>query len=179
MMAEGFAATFGAKLEPGVAGPGERSLAATLAADRYRAQSWLGERSMALDGSGSAVLKTPAGLARIYLTTHGDLVKSAIVVGDFNELPPALVEMESGLRWRRLDEASVTEVVTRSGAGPALGIPAGQIAAAVLDAGRQAGERAAAEPVRTAGSCYFPQPVTGAEPISRPEPVSLTEPKGA
>jgi lipoate-protein ligase A len=173
MMAEGFAATFGAKLQRGVAGPGERSLAATLAADRYRAQSWLGERSMALDGSGSAVLKTPAGLARIYLTTHGDLVKNAIVVGDFNELPPALVEMESGLRWRRLDEASVTEVVTRSGVGPALGIPAGQITAAVLDAGRQAGERAAAEPVRAAGSCYFPDPVTG------PEPVSLTGPKGA
>lgn len=185
MMADGFAATFGAMLDRGIPGPGERSLAATLAADRYRAQSWLGDRSMALDGSGSAMLRTPAGLARIYLTTHGDLVKSAIVVGDFNELPPALVQLESALRWRRLDEASVTGVVARSGAAPALGIPAGQIVSAVLDAGGQASERAAAEPVRATGSCYFPEPTAPPGPVSRsqvaprPGPVPVTAPKGA
>ena len=97
------------------------------------------------------------GLARIYLTTHGGLVKNAIVVGDFNELPPAVVAMESALRWHRLDQRSVTEAVIRTGAGPALGITAERIAAAVLDAGRQAGERVTAAPVRSAGSCYFPE----------------------
>ena len=156
-IAAGFAAAFGTALEPGQPTPAEHALAAALAADRYRAPAWLADRSMSADGSGSAVLKTPAGLARLYLTTHGDLVKNAIVVGDFNELPPALVELESGLRWRRLDEDSVAEAVTRSGADTALGVPAGQIAAALLSAGRQARARGAAEPVRAAGSCYFPE----------------------
>jgi lipoate-protein ligase A len=159
-IAAGFTTIFGATLEPAVPGPDEQALAATLADGRYRAQSWLGDRSMSADGSGSAVIKTPAGLARIYLTTHGDLVKSAIVVGDFNELPTALVDMESALRWRRLDERAVTEAVARSAAGQALGVPDGQIAAAVLEAGRQAGDRATAAPARAAGSCYFPEPRT-------------------
>ena len=158
LIASGFTQTFGATLEPAGPDPGERALAATLAADRYGAQAWLADRSMSADGSGSAVLKTPAGLARIYLTTHGDLVKNAIVVGDFNELPPALLEMESALRWRRLDEPSVSEAVTRSGAGQALGVPDGLIAAAVLEAGQQAAGRATAAPVRATGSCYFPEP---------------------
>ncbi len=158
VIADGFARTFGAALEPGGLSSAERSLAETLAADRYGAQSWLADRSMAADGSGSAVLRTPAGLARIYVTTHGDLVKNAIVVGDFNELPPALIELESALRWRRLDERSVAEAVTSSGAARSLGVPAETLASAVLEAGRQADERATAEPVRASGSCYFPEP---------------------
>ena len=160
LIASGFTHTFGATLEPAEPDPAERMLAASLATDRYRAQSWLGDRSMSADGSGSAVLKTPAGLARIYLTTHGDLVKNAIVVGDFNDLPPALVQMESALRWRRLDERTVADVVASSGAAQALGIEAGHLTHAVLEAGHQAGERLTAAPVRTTGSCYFPEPGT-------------------
>ena len=158
VIAAGFAATFGARLEPGTVSAAERDRAAALAGQRYAAPSWLAERSMSADGSGSAALRTPAGLARVYLTTHGDLIKNAMVVGDFNELPPALAAMESALRWRRLDEASVTGAVAGSGAGQALGVPDGRLAAAVLDAGRQAGERVTAAPVRSAGSCYFPEP---------------------
>jgi lipoate-protein ligase A len=158
VMASGFAVTFGAALEPGVPDQAEQAQAEALAVSRYGSQSWLNERNIAADGSGSALLKTPAGLARIYLTTHGDLVKSAMVVGDFNELPPALVAMESGLCWRRLDDDAIVAVVAGSGAADALGVPAEQIAAAVLTAGRQAGQRATVEPVRAAGSCYFPEP---------------------
>lgn len=156
-IAAGFAAAFGAELEPGEPDGAEQALAATLAADRYASESWLADRSAALDGSGSASLKTPAGLARIYLTTHGDLVKNAIVVGDFNELPAAVAEMESALRWRRLDDGAVAEAVGRSGAGQALGVPSEQLVAAVLHAGRQAAERLDAAPVRSEGSCYFPE----------------------
>jgi lipoate-protein ligase A len=153
----GFASTFGAALESGTPDPAELSLAAALVADRYRAQSWLADRSVAADGSGSALLKTPAGLARIYLTSHGDLVKSAIVVGDFNELPAPVIQLESALRWRRLAEPAVGAAVERSGAADALGVPSPDLVAAILHAGRQARERVAAAPVRSAGSCYFPE----------------------
>jgi lipoate---protein ligase len=158
VIASGFAAGFGAGLKPGEPDSSECVLAATLAADKYSSDSWLADRSAALDGSGSAALKTPAGLARIYLTTHGDLVKNAIVVGDFNELPPAVVEMESALRWHRLERQAVTSAVARSAAAEALSIPPEQLVEAVLRAGRQAEERFAAAPVRSKGSCYFPEP---------------------
>ena len=115
-IATGFAGTFGAHLEPGSPDQAEQAEAGALAAGRYRSQSWLDERSMVGDGSGSALLKAPAGLARIYLSTHGDLVKSALVAGDFNELAPEVVALESGLRWRRLDENAVAAVVSSSGA---------------------------------------------------------------
>jgi lipoate-protein ligase A len=137
-IARGFAATFGAVLEPGSPDEVERAAAAALAAGRYRSQAWLAERSVAVDGTGSSVLRTPAGLARIYLTTHGDLVKSALVTGDFNELDPAVVALESSLRWTRLDSAALAAVVARSGAADALGVPPEQVAAAVLEAGRAA-----------------------------------------
>ena len=134
--------TFGADLEPGTPDQTELAQADSLASGRYRSQSWLSERSIAADASGSALLKTPAGLARIYLTTHGDLVKSAMVAGDFNELAPEVVALESGLRWRRLDEDAVAAVVRGSGVAVALGVPAERVVAAVLEAGRQAGRRA-------------------------------------
>jgi len=157
-IASGFAAAFGTDPEPGEPTQAERALAATLAADRYSSESWLTDRSAALDGSGSASLKTPAGLARIYLTTHGDLVKNAIVVGDFNDLPAPVIAMESALRWHRLDDRSVAAAVTSSGAAEALGVWPDQLVSAVLQAGQQAQERLAAAPVRSEGSCYFPEP---------------------
>ncbi len=154
----GFAETFGVALEPGEPDRDETARAAVLAAGRYRSQSWLNERSVADDAAGSAVLKTPAGLARIYLTTHGDLVKSAMVTGDFNELPPEVVAMESALRWRRLDDDAITAVVAGSGVADALGVPAEQVVAAVLEAGRHAGRWAKAEPVGAVGTHHFSEP---------------------
>ncbi len=158
VIAAGFAAAFGARLEPGEPSDRERTRAATLAADKYSSDTWLADRSAALDGCGSARLKTPAGLATIYLTTHGDLVKNAIVVGDFNDLPPAVLRMESSLRWHRLDDLSVASAIARSGAASALGVAPEQLVAAVLQAGLQAQDRLAAAPVRSEGSCYFPEP---------------------
>lgn len=153
----GFSRTFGAEFEPSVPEEGELARAAVLAEERYRAPSWLGERSAVPDGSGTAVLKTPAGLMRLYLSTHGDLVKSAVIVGDFAELPSAVVQLESDLRWQRLSRDTVTKVVSAAGADQALQVGAEQITTAVLTAGQRAARLATAAPVRSAGSCYFPE----------------------
>jgi len=84
-----------------------------------------------------------------------------MVAGDFNELPPAVVAMEAGLRWRRLDDKAITAVIAGSGAAEALGVPAERIAAAVLDAGRRAGQTATAARVRAADRCLLPVPGSG------------------
>jgi lipoate-protein ligase A len=157
VIAAGFSAAFGVALDRAQPSELEHALAAKLAADRYRAPGWLAERGAGLDGAGSAVLKTPAGLARVYLTTHGDLIKNVIIVGDFNELPPAVPRLETMLRWRRLAEPDVVTAVTGCGAADAFGIPADRVVTAIMDAGRQAGQRATAAPVRSVGSCYFPE----------------------
>jgi lipoate-protein ligase A len=156
-IAAGFAAACGTELTPDEPDGAEQALAANLAKDRYASQTWLVDRSAAVDGSGSAALRTPLGLARIYLTTHRDLVKNAVVVGDFNELPAEVVELESVLRWHRLDERTVADAVSKSGAAEALGIGADQLVDAVLQAGHQAQDRLVAAPVRSEGSCYFPE----------------------
>jgi lipoate-protein ligase A len=137
-LVHGFAEHFGIRLEPGTPDLDELARSKVLASTRYRSQSFLREHSVLEDASGSALLKTPAGLARIYLTTHGDLVKSAMVVGDFNELPPSLATMESALRWRRLDQKTIEAVVTTSGAARALGVLDGELVSAVMAAGRKA-----------------------------------------
>lgn len=157
VIAAGFGTALGADLLPGEPDDAERVLAAKLAAERYTAPEWLAERSLSADGSGSALLRTPAGLATIYLTTHGDLVKSALVVGDFNEMPPPVLELEAALRWQRLDPGSLRAAVRASGAAVALGVGDSDLCAAVTAAAEQAGQRLAAEPVRTEGSCYFPE----------------------
>lgn len=155
-VALGFAKTFGIELEVGEPEAAELARMAELATERYAAPSWLNERSNVPDGSGSAVLRTPVGLTRVYVETKGDLIKHIMVVGDFNELPPALVELESALRWKRLDGGTVVAAINAAGADTALGVSAGRFSAAVIEAGAQAGKRAAAAPVRSVGSCYFP-----------------------
>jgi len=134
-VARGFSESFDVLLEPEKPDEDEQARAEALAEGRYRSQSWLHERSASPDANGSALLKTPAGLARIYLATHGDVVKSALVAGDFNELPAELAALEAALRWRRLDHDSVLEVVARSGAARALGVGTEDLVAAVMMAG--------------------------------------------
>ncbi len=85
-------------------------------------------------------------------------MKNAIVVGDFNELPPAVLALESALRWHRLDPRTVADAVGGTGAAAALGIGQDHLVEAVLQAGHQARDRLAAAPARSEGSCYFPEP---------------------
>lgn len=157
VVATGFAKTFGVQLSPAAPDRTELLRAAALVGDRYRADAWLNERSAIPDGSGSAVLKTPSGLLRMYVSTHGDLVKSAVIVGDFSILPRAVGRLESELRWKRLDTGTVTKIVAASGADRALSVSADLLTQTVLTAGRKASMLAAAAPVRSSGSCYFPE----------------------
>jgi lipoate-protein ligase A len=170
VIADGFATTFGATLELAKPDLREKAHADALAAGRYRAQSWLGERSVAADANGSSLIKTPAGLARIYLATRGDLVKSVMIVGDFNELPAGLAAMESGLRGRRLEHDAIRAVVARSGAAEALGVTPELLAAAVMEAGCHAAEPGAAEAFRTADLRFPSETAVAANPPGFAEP---------
>ena len=169
-IADGFAATFGATFELATPDRREQADAAALAAGRYRSKSWLGERSIAPDANGSALLKTPAGLVRIYLATHGDLIKSVMIAGDFNELPVGLVAMESGLRWRRLEHDAIVAVVARSGAAGALSVAPELLASAVMEAGRHACELEVAKASGSADLALLSETAVVADLHRSPEP---------
>ncbi len=155
-IATGFAKQFSLTLEPGEPSAAERALAERLVGERYAHTEWVRASGRVPDGSGSALLKTPAGLVRLYLATHGDLVKSAVFTGDFNDLPDPVLALESALRWDRLSVDAVTRSVRATAAAGALEVGEDALIEAVLRAGRQATTAAAALPVRATGSCYFP-----------------------
>jgi lipoate-protein ligase A len=162
-VATGFAARFGARLEPDRPTDRESQAAAELVRTRYAAAEWLHRESARPDGTGSAAFRSPEGLVRVYVAAQGSLAKSLLFTGDFNTLPAGLVELESGLRWCRLDPATVRERVAaarRSCPGDLGWRDDEDVVSAVLDAGSRAAGRDRAHPVRPAGSCYFPDPST-------------------
>jgi len=157
VMALGFAKAFTAEFEPGAASPAELAATAELAEQRYRNDEWLGLHGPTKDTTGTALFKTPSGMLRAYVAARGQIATSVLFAGDVLVLPPSVRQLESMLRWGRLEAAAVDRAVRASGAADDLGCSPGQVTAAVLEAGRRTSEPAAF-PVRSQGSCYYPEP---------------------
>ncbi len=157
VIAAGFSDALGLTLEPSRPSDEERRRADQLVADKYTSDAWLFHRSPHPDATATALLKTPAGLVRLYLALSGDVVKSALFAGDFNEIPAPLAAFEAGLKWQRLDAATLTGLAAASCPdGTGLDVPASAIVDLVLEAGERALTRDRAVPARD-GSCYFPE----------------------
>lgn len=156
VMALGFAKAFTAELEPGAARPAELAATAELAQRRYRDDEWLGLNSPSKDTTGAAAFKTPSGLLRAYVAARGQIATSVLFAGDVLELPPSVRQLESLLRWGRLEASAVDRAVRASGAADDLGCSADLVTEAVLEAGRRTSERVAFPP-RSQGSCYYPE----------------------
>lgn len=150
----GFEQAFGVRAVPGEPEAAELAAARRLERERYADAGWLDQRSAVGDGAGSVSIRTRLGMVGLHLSTHGEVVKSSVFSGDFNVVPPALVELEKALRWRRLTPQGVRAAVATTAADAALGLPAEQLVDAVLAAASSGGDSAA--PARTVGSCYFP-----------------------
>ena len=156
---DGFAETFGVELTTGVLDDAERHRRDLLIDERYGSDAWIHQRSPRRDARGSALLKTPGGLLRIYVATHGEVIKSAMVTGDFNVLPAAVGELEAGLRWCRAEPDRIRGLAEQAFTRNELGVPATTIAAAVWEATEKALElQSSGHPHRLEGSCYFPEP---------------------
>ena len=155
----GFAEAFRADLEPCALDDAERCRRDELVAERYGNDAWIHQRSPRRDARGSALLKTPGGLLRIYVATHGEVIKSALVTGDFNVLPPALGQLEAALRWTRAEPERIRELTEQTCSTEELGVPASAIAEAIWEATRNAlALQDSGHPQRIEGSCYFPEP---------------------
>ena len=158
VIARGFAEAVGVELEPASPDKEERRHADRLLATKYTTDEWLSQRSPQPDATATAVFKTPAGLVRLYLSMHGDTIKSVLFTGDLNDLPAGLVRLEAALCWKRLDEQSLTSAVaaTLDDEAVASGIEPEALVTALLEAGGRATTRDLVAP-RRVGSCYFPE----------------------
>jgi len=155
--AAGFANTFDAELRADQLDDAERRLAAGLAEDKYRQRTWIDQDSPRRDARGSALLKTPEGLVRIFVGVHGQAIKSVLFTGDYNLVPPEITRLEAALRWCRADEGAVRDETARATGDGGLGTTSGKLADAVWEATSAAlALQATSHPLRD-GSCYFPE----------------------
>ena len=158
-VAAGFAEALGVELAPSAMTGAEQARRDELIRTRYGSEDWVGQRTRLRDERGTAVLKTPEGLIRIYVATHGSSVKSALVAGDFNAVPPRLAQLEASLRWCSATRARIGELTAATLREEDFGVAPAVVADAIWKATARAIERAAgAHPARPEGSCYFPEP---------------------
>ena len=157
VVAQGYAEAFGVSLEPAEPEPAERERAARLGREKYRTAAWVDQLRPQHDATGSALVKTPAGLLRVYLSLAGSTIKSAMIVGDFNEFPAELARFETALKWSRLDRKELRRLAARTVASGSSGLPPDALVEAVMQAGERARARQASFPARQEGSCYFPE----------------------
>lgn len=154
--AAGFRSAFAVDLAATDLDANERAQARGLAADKYGTRAWIDQDSPRRDARGSALLKTPEGLVRIFVAVHGESIKSVLFAGDYNLVPAELPHLEAALKWTRADEATVVRETERV-LGAGLGAKPGDVARAVWEATANALQlQQTSHPLRD-GSCYFPE----------------------
>jgi lipoate-protein ligase A len=156
---EGFTALLGVSFARSSLDAAEARRARELEASRYGSEQWLAQRDPAAGGRhGTALLRTPGGLLRIYAGVQGGALSSVMITGDFSAAPQRLLALEAALRWCRADERRISQLVAEQLDGELLGAAAEQVAQAIWEAAQRALLRSeAAAPVRAQGSCYFPE----------------------
>ncbi len=82
--------------------------------DKYLTPEWIYQRSPTPDMVGRSLHKTPAGLIRTYIALSGDVIKSAIISGDFFSSSRLINDLEARLKWSPANYESVGRVVADS-----------------------------------------------------------------
>jgi lipoate-protein ligase A len=135
----------------------ELELSDRIVADKYATEDWLFSRTPQPDATATSVLRTPAGLVRVYVALQGDTIKSALFTGDFNDIPRPIVEFESALKWARLARHDVEQIASTAFVnGTGLEVASESVVACVLEAGERARGRTLVSAPARDGSCYFP-----------------------
>lgn len=157
LVALGFSEALGIDLVDSELTDAEHQRTSELVTTKYATDTWRFQRSPRSDATASAVLRTPLGQLRLYLSMNNDVIKSALFTGDLNEIPDQLGEFEAGLKWTRAAHHEISALAHRTlGDGSVIGVSAEEVVGAVLQAADTATHRAVAAPERD-GSCYFPE----------------------
>lgn len=162
--AEAMAACAGAELVTSRATSEEQARSIELVETRFGNSDWTYQRSPRRNARGSSILKTPAGLLRIYAGVQGDSISSVLVTGDFNQPPAALPRLEAALKWAHAEPELIRRAVAAHLSAEDLGIHPDRVAEAISEAARRGAHlERAGHPRRLDGSCYFPDPKLAGE----------------
>jgi lipoate-protein ligase A len=109
---EAFREAFDLDLVPGDFTDAERAEMLSLERERYLSPEWIDLEPTTPDSSGSASLKTDAGLLSVHLTLAGDTIKAIYITGDFFADEAAVAAMERSLRWHPAAQEAVQKTLT-------------------------------------------------------------------
>ena len=88
---------------------------------RYAPHSivWIFARTPPADATGASIVKTDAGLLRVYVALAGGVIKSALITGDFFGDDRALPDLEARLKWGEASPDVIAAAVEATSADPA------------------------------------------------------------
>lgn len=116
-VAAAFARRFGITLDAQPFSDHELRAIGTIAAERYANPEWIFARTPTPDATGTSIRKTDAGLLRVYVALAGDVIKSALITGDFFADNRALPDLEARLKWSEATRAAIAAAVEAASAG--------------------------------------------------------------
>ncbi|MHB8619906.1 MAG: lipoate--protein ligase family protein, partial [Chloroflexota bacterium] len=166
-VARGFRSVFGVDLVERPFSAEELAAVRALDRDRYQSEEWIfqGGSATAADkrerlrsrligpclgpraeGTGTSVVKTGAGLIRVYVALAGETLKSVLITGDFFSTAEAVAGLEARLKWSPLDRDRIIAAIEAERAqGRGIpDLPAEHLAGAICRAAGSARARRAA-----------------------------------
>jgi lipoate-protein ligase A len=111
VIADGFVSAFDVNLVPSDFTTLEREQIAKLEQERYLSDHWIYQTTTVPDTSGSAKVKSPAGLIDVSVTMAGPTIKAVFIGGDFFASESAVADIEASLRWHTSQPEKVTDTI--------------------------------------------------------------------
>lgn len=86
---------------------------AKLENEKYLTDDWVYQTTSVPDSSGSAKIKTEAGLIDVSVTMAGGTIKAAFIGGDFFASENAVADLEAALRWHSGQQEKVAATIQK------------------------------------------------------------------
>src|SRR6266496_2493300 len=113
VIADGFMSAFNVNLTYSEFASDECADIEKLEREKYLRDDWVYQTTSVPDSSGSAKVKTPAGLIDISVTTAGSTIKAVFIGGDFFAAENAVADLEASLRWHTSQPEKVAATIEK------------------------------------------------------------------
>lgn len=124
-----------------------------LCQNKYSTDEWLFDGGRSNSGEFTCDFRTDIGTLHLIVANQGEVIKSAVVTGDFNFQPSELIELEEVLRWAVIQESVLASKILASERVSGVVDPS-RLAKAICES--YTNTSVTSEP-RRIGSCYIPE----------------------
>jgi lipoate---protein ligase len=113
LICDSFASHFGVNMNPATITSDEKVEIERLIKNKYTSENWIYQQSPQSDLTGMSLIKTQAGLLRIYIGLKGEVIKSVLITGDFIEHELVFKQIEAELKWSPMDKECILNTVSK------------------------------------------------------------------